>query len=126
MLVFFGFSCYLNWSCHFVLIFHFFNSLFYYPIWIVIDVSYLISFFKCWSLEHTLKARKLMSPASLVSNLLVKTNACEDIYHWWYFYDVLLFQFPNLYVLQVYLRMVVYHLFLFHMWILRYYGNHLI
>ena len=39
MFIFFSFSCYMNWSCYFVFIFHFLDSLFYYPIWIAIDVS---------------------------------------------------------------------------------------
>ena len=39
MLVFFSVSCYLSWPCHFVLIFDFFNSFFYYPISIAVDVS---------------------------------------------------------------------------------------
>ena len=32
-------SCYLSWLWHLVYIFQWFNSLFYYPIWITIDVS---------------------------------------------------------------------------------------
>ena len=40
-----------------------------------------------------------MSVASLVSMLLGKTTASEDIYHCWYFYGILLFQLRNLYVL---------------------------
>ena len=58
---------------------------------------------------------ELLSVAAFVSMLLEKTTANENTYLRWYFYGILLFQLLNVYVLQVHVRKVAYHLFLFHM-----------
>ena len=39
MFAFFSVGCYPSLPYHFILTFLFFNSLFYYPVWIAIDVS---------------------------------------------------------------------------------------